>query len=198
MESNDLSEKIGEVIKSSTGGFAAECYKLHFPPAFGSLVRAREGDVDIYAIVSDASTSSIEPGRRPIARGRGDLSEEDIYRSNPQLEKLMRTEFSALVVGHGYGGGVSQYMPPRPARIHSFVYSCEPDEVAAFNSSLTYLSMLVDVPERSNELIAAVLRNAAAAHAESRGFLVRAGKELALMIAGDTNRLNIILKRVKP
>ena len=192
-----MSEKIGEVIKSSTGGFAAECYELHCPPAFGSLVRTRERDIDIYAIVSDASTSSIEPGRRPVARGRGDVSEEDIYRSNPQLEKLMRTEFSALVVGHGGGGGISQYMPPRPARIHSFVYSCEPDEVAAFNISLSYLSMLVDVPERSNELIAATLRYAAVAYSEPREFLVRAGKELALMIAGDTNRLNIILRRVK-
>jgi hypothetical protein len=193
-----LSEKIGEVIKSSTGGFAAECYELHSPPQYGRLVRTRDGDIDIYAIVSDASTSSIEPGRRPIARGRGDVSEEDIYRSNPQLEKLMRTEFSAIVVGHGEGGSISQYMPPRPARIHSFVYSCEHDEVAAFNSSLSYLSMLVDVPERSNELIAAVLRNAAAAQEGSREFLVRAGKELALMMAGDTNRLNIILKKVKP
>jgi hypothetical protein len=193
-----LSEKIGEITKSSTGGFAAECYELHCPPIFGSLVRTREGAIDIYAIVSDASTSSIEPGRRPVARGRGDVSEEDIYRSNPQLEKLMRTEFSAIVVGHGEGGSISHYMPPRPARIHSFVYSCEVDEIARFNISLSYLSMLVDVPERSNELIAAVLRNAAAAQEGSREFLVRAGKELALMIAGDTNRLNIILKKVKP
>lgn len=192
-----MSEKIGEVIKSSTGGFTAECYELHCPPAFGSFVKVREGAIDIYAVVSDAATSSIEPGRRPIARGRGDVSEEDIYRSNPQLEKLMRTEFSAIVVGHGEGGSISHYMPPRPARIHSFVYACEHDEVAEFNRSLSYLSMLIDVPERSNELIAAVLRNAAAASPEPREYLVRAGKELALMIAGDINRLNIILKRVK-
>lgn len=189
--------KIGEVIRASTGGFAAECYELHRPPSFGSLVRVMDGAIDIYAVVSDAATSSIEPGRRPIARGRGDVSEEDIYRSNPQLEKLMRTEFSAIVVGHGEGGSISHYMPPRPARIHSFVYSCNHDEVAGFNGSLSYLSMLVDVSERSNELIAAVLRNAATASPERREFLVRAGKELAQMMAGDINRLNIILKRVK-
>ena len=192
-----MSAKIGEVIKSSTESFMAECYELHCPPSFGSLVRTREGNIDIYAVVSGASTSSIEAGRRPIARGRDDVNEEDIYLSNPQLEKLMRTEFTALVVGHGDSGKVSQYMPPRPARIHSFVYSCESDEVAIFNQSLAYLSMLVDVPERSNELIAAALRNAAAAYSEPMAFLVRAGKELALMIAGDTNRLNIILKKVR-
>ena len=189
--------KLGEVVESSTEKFVAECDKLHCPPSFGSLVRTREGNIDIYAVVSGASTASIEAGRRSIARGRGDVNEEDIYLSNPQLEKLMRTEFTALVVGHGDSGKVSQYMPPRPARIHSFVYPCEPDEVAMFNQSLAYLSMLVDVPERSNELIAATLRNAAAAYSEPMAFLVRAGKELALMIAGDTNRLNIILKKVR-
>ena len=189
--------KIGEVIKSSTESFMAECYELHCPPSFGSLVRTKEGNIDIYAVVSGASTASIETGRRPIARGRGDVNEGDIYLSNPQLEKLMRTEFTALVVGHGDSGKFSQYMPPRPARIHSFVYPCEPDEVAMFNQSLAYLSMLVDVPERSNELIAAALRNAAVAYSEPMAFLVRAGKELALMIAGDTNRLNIILKKVR-
>lgn len=192
-----MSAKIGEVVESSTASFRAECYELHCPPSFGSLVRTRESNIDIYAVVSGASTTSIEAGRRPIARGRGDVREEDVYRSNPQLEKLLRTEFTALVVGHGDNGRVSQYMPPRPARIHSFVYPCESGEAAAFNQSLTYLSMLIDIPERANELIAATLRNAAAAYSEPREFLVRAGKELALMIAGDTNRLNIILKKVK-
>ena len=57
--------------------------------------------------------------------------------------------------------------------------------------------MLLDIPERANELIAATLRSAAGACDEPRDFLVRAGKELATMIAGDTNRLNIILKKVK-
>jgi hypothetical protein len=192
-----LSAKIAEVIKAASDSFVAECYELHEPPSFGSLVRTREGGIDIYAVVSGASTSSIEAGRRPIARGRDDASEEDVYRSNPQLEKLLRTEFSALVVGHSDDERICQYMPPRPAKIHSFVYPCESDEVAAFNQSLTYLSMLIDIPERSNELIAAALRNAAAAHPEPREFLVRAGKELALMMAGDINRLNIILKKVK-
>jgi hypothetical protein len=192
-----LLEKIGEVIESSTEKFVAECYELHVPPAFGSLVRTREGGIDIYAVVCGAATSSIEAGRRPIARGKGDSNEEDIYRANPQLEKLLRTEFSAMVVGHGDGERICQYMPPRPARIHSFAYPCAPDDVATFNKSLAYLSILVDAPERSNELIAATLRNAAASHAAPRDYLVRAGKELAALLVNDTGRLNSILKKVK-
>ena len=161
------------------------------------MVRAREGDVDIYAVVLHASTSGIEPGRRPIARGRGDIEEADIYRSNPQLEKLLRTEFQALVIGHRDGGRFNHYLPPRPARIHSFVYACDVDDVAAFNDSFDYLSTLVSGNESSDDLVAAVLRNAAAAHDSPRDFLVRAGKELATLLVNDTARLNAILRKVK-
>ncbi|MEA1959518.1 MAG: hypothetical protein U9N44_07695 [Chloroflexota bacterium] len=192
-----MSQKIGEVIEASTSGFAAECDELHRPPPFGSLVRTREGDIDIYAVVSHATTASIEPGRRPIARGRGDIEESDIYRANPQLEKLLRTEFEALVIGHRDGGRFNHYLPPRPARIHSFVYLCDSDDVAAFNDSFDYLSTLVSGNESSDDLVAAVLRNVASAHDSPRDFLVRAGKELATLLINDIARLNSILRKVR-
>jgi hypothetical protein len=192
-----LAIKIGEVIEAATGGFTAQCYELHNPPPFGALVRVSEGDIDIYAAVADAATTSIEPGRRPIARGGGEEAEGDVFDANPQLEKLLRTDFRALVVGHKDSFGIRQYLPPRPARIHSFVYTCEPEETAEFTRSLDYLGLLVNAGERSDELIAASLRGAAAAHGEPRDFLVGAGKELAVMLSDDTQRLNSILRRLK-
>jgi hypothetical protein len=190
-----LAIKIGEVIEAATGGFTAQCDELHHPPSFGALVRVSEGDIDIYAAVADAATASIEPGRRPIARGGEE--EGDVFSANPQLEKLLRTEIRAVVVGHKDGESIRQYLPPRPARIHSFVYVCEPEEVAGFTRTLDYLSILIDVAERADELIAASLRGAAAAHGEPRDFLVAAGKELAVLLADDTRRLNSILRRLK-
>ena len=189
--------KIGEIIEAATGGFTAQCYKLHNPPPFGALVRVSEGDIDIYAAVANAATTSIEPGRRPVARGEEEESEGDVFSANPQLEKLLRTDFRAAVVGHKEGGNIRQYLPPRPAWIHSFVYICEPEETAEFNGSLDYLSMLVNSGERSDELIAASLRGAAAAHGEPRQFLVSAGKELAVLLSDDTHRLNSRLRRLK-
>lgn len=190
-----MSIKIGEVIESATAGFTAQCYQLHGPPPFGGLVMVSEGDIDIYAAVADAATTSIEPGRRPVARGGED--EGDVFRANPQLEKLLRTEVRAVVVGHKDGGDIKQYLPPRPARIHSFVYMCQPEETAGFTRSLDYLSMLVNAGERADELVAASLRHAAAAHGEPRDFLVAAGRELASLLADDTQRLNSILRRLK-
>jgi len=91
-----LSFKIGEVIEASTGQFTAQCYELHQPAAFGSLVTTREGEVDIYGVVSAAMTTSLEPGRRPIARGAEEVDEEAVYQSSPQLAKLLRTDFTSI------------------------------------------------------------------------------------------------------
>lgn len=192
-----MPDKIGEVIQASTGEFTAQCYELHRPPPFGSLVKTREGEVEIYGVVSRAETTSIEPGRRPIARGREENDEEDIYRASPQLEKLLRTDFDALVVGHREGEKLHHYLPPRPARIHSFVYLCDREEAVQFSQSLDFLSILVGAGGQADELIAASLRHVAAEQQEPRDFLTRAGKELAVLLGGETNRLNTILRRIK-
>ena len=192
-----MPSKIGEVIEASTGEFMAQCYELHQPPPFGSLVKAREGEVEIYGVVSRAETTSIEPGRRPIARGREEAEEEDVFRSSPQLARLLRTDFTALVVGHEEGQKLHHYLPPRPAKIHSFVYLCDAEEVEKFSQSLDFLSILVGVMVQADELIAASLRHAAAAHRDPGDFLTRAGRELAVLLGGETGRLNTILRRIK-
>jgi len=192
-----LSAKIGEIIEASTGEFMAQCYELHQPSPFGSLVKTREGEIEVYGIVCDAATSSIEAGRRPIARGREEAEEGDIFRSSPQLAKLLRTEFSALVVGHKEGQKLNHYLPPRPARIHSFVYACDVEEVEKFSQSFDFLSILVNFREQADELIAACLRHAAQAQKDPRAFLVRAGKELAVLLAGEISRLDTILRRIR-
>lgn len=189
--------KIGEIIEASTGEFMAQCYELHQPPPFGSLVKTREGQMEVYGVVCTAATTSIEPGRRPIARGSEEADEEDIYRSSPQLAKLLRTDFSALVVGHREGEKINHYLPPRPARIHSFAYLCDAEEVEKFSQSFDFLSILVGAGGQADELIAATLRQAAAAHQDPRDFLIRAGKELAVLLGGESTRLNTILRRIK-
>lgn len=189
--------KVGEVVEASTGEFMAQCYELHRPPPFGSLVKTAEGDVEVYAVVSRAATTSIEPGRRPIARGMDEADEEGIYQSSPQLAKLLRTDFDALVVGHRTGGTLRQHLPPRPARIHSFVYLCDADEAADFTRTFDFLSILISAQWQAEELVAASLRHAATAHQDSHAFLLRAGRELAVLLGSDINRLNVILRRLK-
>ncbi len=191
--------KIGEVIEASGSQFVAQCYKLHQPPPLGSLVKTKEGSIEIYGVVFNAETHSLEPGRRPIARGSEEPGGEDVFQANPQLAKLLTTDFGALVVGYREGGELCHYLPPRPACIHSFVYLCPLEEVEDFSHSLDFLPLLVEtnLPMPVDEVIAACFRYFSQAHADRRTFLVKAGKELALLLGGELKRLNSILRKLK-
>ncbi len=193
------SQRVGEVIEASTTEFTAQCYELYQSPPLGSLVKTRDSKLELYAVVYHTTTSSIEPGRRPIARGKDETSEEDIYRSSPQLEKLLRTEFSALVVGHKSGDKLYHYLPPKPARIHGFTYLCPPDEIKEFSSSFGFLNILAStsLPLPQEELIAACLRHMSQAYEDRRRFLLSAGKQLAVLLSGQFNQLRAILERIK-
>jgi len=191
----ELSDRVGEVIEAGTTGFTAQCYELYHSPPLGSLVKTG----DTYGIVHNATTSSLDPSRRPIARGRDEADEEAIYKASPQLAKLLRSEFSALVVGHRQDDKIHQYLPPEPARIHGFVYQCSPEEMKEFSQSLDFINLLVNahLPVSADELVAAALRQMSQAHDDRHAFLVSAGKELAILLSGQFHQLKAILGRIR-
>jgi hypothetical protein len=192
-------QRVGEVIEASTTDFIAQCYELYQIPPLGSLVKTRDLPMELYGLVCNAATTSLEPGRRPIARGKDETTEEEIFRSNPQLLKLLKSEFGALVVGHRQGDKLYHHLPPQPARIHSFVYQCSPDEVKEFSQSFDFLNILINahLPVPTEELISASLRQMSQAYEDRRAFLVAAGKELAILLSGNLSQLKAILGRIR-
>ncbi len=193
-----MADKIGEVIEASSGEFVAECYELDNAPPLAALVKVGDG-IETYGVVQHVATESIDPGRRPIARGREESDVEDVYRKHPQLARLLRTTFRALVLGHRQGDELHHYLPPHSARIHSFVHICSQEELRQFTQSLDFLDILVSTgfSATGDDVLAAFLRQAAGAHQDGHAFLVKAGKELALLLGGEPNRLNAILRRLK-
>jgi len=195
----DEMQRVGEVIEASTTSFVAQCYELYQSPPLGSLVKTTDLPVELYGIVYNATTTSLEPGRRPIARGKDEASEEEIYKSSPQLLQLLRSEFSALVVGYRENEKLYHYLPPKPARIHSFVHLCPSGEVKEFSQSFDFLNILINthLPVPADELIAACLRQMSQVYEDPHTFLVAAGKELAILLSGEFNQLKAILGRIK-
>ncbi len=195
----DEMQRVGEVIEASTTDFVAQCYELYQSPPLGSLVKTTDLPVELYGIVYNATTTSLEPGRCPIARGKDEASEEEIYRSSPQLLQLLRSEFTALVVGYRENEKLYHYLPPKPARIHGFVHLCLPGEVKEFSQSFDFLNILINthLPVPAGELIAACLRQMSQVYEDPRSFLVAAGKELAILLSGEFNQLKAILGRIK-
>ena len=193
-------QRVGEVIQASTTDFVAQCYELYQIPPLGSLVKTKDQQLELYGIVCNATTTSLEPGRRPIARGKDETTEEEIYRQSPQLLKLLKSEFGVVVVGHRQGDKLYHYLPPTPAKIHGFVYQCTAEEIKEFGQSFDFLNILINasLPVSTEELIAASLRQMSQAYEDRKTFLVAAGKELAVRLSGDLSQLKAILGRIKP
>ena len=190
--------KIAEVIQSSTASFIAECYELYEIPSFGSLVKTSVDSNEIFGVVALAGTGGIEPGRRPVARGKDEKTPNAVYQTSPQLLKLLRSEFTAVVVGYSNNGKIYQYLPPQPAHIHGFVYSCTPEEVKQFAASFGFINLLTNTGQAGNsdEMIATVLREMSRVQDNPHDFLVGAGKALASLLGGDYQRLRNIIGRI--
>lgn len=191
-------EWVAEVIESSTTEWTAECRELNGSPPFGALVKVHSPPWFIYGVVHHISTQSIEPYRRPMAFGK---TEEELRAEQPQIYALLRTHFKALVVGYAseeHPDDIVQAVPPAPARLHTFVYTCLPDEVRLFTSDLHFLRTIVNATRGlSDELLVAVCCHAVAAYNGQRDYLVRIGKELCRLLRDDYHRLTHLLKRLE-
>lgn len=192
-------EKIGEVVETSNTEFLVQCYDLDGAPPLGSMVKTSGRGCDIYGIVYVSATHSIEPGRRITARGKSAASPADVFKDNPQLAKLLSSDFKTLVVGHKKENTVYQYLPPSPVPVYAFVHACKPDEVKQFTQSLDFLNLMIEsrLTLSPDEVIAAFLRYASVTHPDPEGFLIKAGKELAWTLSNDIRRLDSILKRLR-
>jgi hypothetical protein len=190
-----VERKIAEVVEASSSTFVGQCYELYETPPLGAFLRV--GQPPTYGIVQNVVTGALDPGRRVMARGAEEESEEGVYRSNPQLARLLTTRLEALIVGYEAGEAVRHGLPPAPPRLHAFVYACGPQEVVEFTQTFDFLRLLVRSPApMADEVIVACLRAAAGCHPEPRAFLTAAGRALALALASESGRLNAILRRL--
>lgn len=215
-----LAPRVGEIVEASSCDLVAQSVRLHEAPAFGSLVRVPVAPAtsplpsalptDLYAVVAETRTASLEAGGRPIARGHADVVDAAIYRENPDLEHVLRTEFKALLVGFRTAaaspgmegaapGPIYQHLPPLPPPLHYSVYACTPAEAIAFTERLDFLRTLLAAPAGvADELVAACVRAAAAARGDGEAFLLRVGRELAVLLREDYDRLTAVLRRLRP
>ncbi len=187
--------KIGEVIESTTTGFSAQC-KLHQPPPFGSFVIS-SGDLTTISVVSQVETKSVDPGRLPMSLGDDLSNQDDVYKNNPHLDQLLRTDFRAIIVGHKTSQAWQQTLPPMPPKLHSFVYACPEADVKDFTSNLEFLKTILNAGfPASDALISAMLTYSSSTQTDRDAFLFSSGKKLAALLPRDISRLTSILKQL--
>ena len=154
-------------------------------------------DDTLYAIVFSATTGSLDPGRRAAAYG---LEEAQLREEQPQIFDLLATEFAALHIGFLREGRLRPYLPSRPPRLHAFVEACSPAETYALTETPDLLRTLLAATGEvsADELIAACLRHAYECRNRDFSYLVRMGKQLAILLREDPERLAALLRKLEP
>ena len=205
-ELNPTEPTVGEVVETSLTGFMAHTYKLDEPPPFGGLVRVRDraGNNEIFGAVYHIATGGLDPGRRAATRGGGlpAKSDEQVYIDNPQLSRLLKTEFGVLVLGcskvtSSGRRSFSYVFPDYPPPLHYSVTLCSDATLVAFTEDKSYLRAILEAPQVPAEvLIAAILRRATRAReAAGRMFQVESLRYLARTLKQDYDRFKIIVEK---
>ncbi len=206
---NEKETPIGEVIETSSLAFVAQRLQregensLHppQPPNLGSLVYVRlPGNGRVFAVVAFGTTTGYDAGRQAVVRTREGVVDEEVYREHPHLVGVLRTQFSALLVGYeDEDGRLHRHLPPRPPALHYAVYPCPPDEVTRFAADLRYLRLIANAagPVPPEQLMAAHLREVYRAGGEDALWLERAARYVAGLLKDDYDRLRAALEALE-
>lgn len=151
----------------------------------------------LYALVFHSETIGADPGRHAAAYG---LEEDQLLQEQPQIFDLLSTQFHAMHLAYVAEGRLRTGPPPRPPRLHAFVYSCTSEETRILTESTDLLRSLVlsSGPSDADSLIIACLYRAYLCRDRDFAFLVRAGKQLAQLLRDDPERLTALLRRLEP
>jgi hypothetical protein len=191
------SDHVGKVISASNARFAVGCRLLRSQvPIFGALVKAEVGEgVTILGLIRDVQLLD-----DPLVRQVAVLAEERPELIADQHQRLLPIEVHVQVVGYRCGERWCQWLPPQPPMSLVEIVTCTPGELVAFTERFDYFRLVLDSRDPlADELLAAHLREAAQVRGEAGyGFLVEAGRELARLLALDLQRLDGLLRRIRP
>lgn len=193
--------RIGEIIETSSTSIVAESEALNQAPPLGSLCQVKVDDArTLYVIVAFGRTGGLDPSRRAVKRGNSEISDAAIYAHHPELNRILRTEFDAVLVGWAEGNRIWQRLPAQPPPLHYSIALCDGDTIVRFSDQLAYLRLLLAVSGAlpADQLIAANIRETYRARGNDLPWLERAGKEVASLLKNDYERLMNVLLAIEP
>ena len=189
--------QVGKVISANNARFSVGCRLLRSQvPRFGALVKAEAEDrITIMGLIRDVQLLD-----DPMIRQVAVLAEERTEVIADQHQRLLPIEVHVQVVGHGSGAQWYHWLPPQPPMSLTRIVTCTSDELCAFTERFDYFRLVLEGRDAAaDELLAAHLRNAAQARGETGyDYLVEAGRELARLLAMDLQRLDGLLRRIRP
>ncbi len=188
---------LGRVLRSSSTTFTfGYSQPDDNPPIFGSLVRADAGNTSVYALVYEVMIFD-DPFVRQVVAAETALNEEKIQ--DMRQRRQVPVEVTALSIAYSQDGDIYQRIPPRPPGALQRIFACLDEEVRTTLEERDYFRNVLNSPHiPTDELLAASLREAARCQlpGEREQYMLRAGRELASLLAADLPRLDAILRRI--
>jgi len=191
-----MRKQAGEVIATSYSSFTVESYELNSTPPLGGLVAAE----NVLGVVCSARTEGLGP-----ISARGELGDEDggVYKLYPDLERTLRTNFTALVVGcydqsRGADAPPVYTYPEGPPRVHYKCWLASDDELVRFTERPDYLRLLLYSMESEatniDQVLIHLIVKAFRARGNDREWLSATAEYLGRQLKGQYDRLLAILK----
>jgi hypothetical protein len=188
--------RIGRVTRCNIQGFAGGI-RMTEPdlPTFGSFCRApaQGGRTQVVGLIYEISIEDDDLARQLAVAD----SPEPEARLDQQFVRPIPIEIRALNVGYRIGEEYRYELPPQPPITLADIHALTADEIRRFTVSLDFVPLVLAAPQLPvDSLLAAAIRQAAGARPESerQGFLLRAGRECARLLANDLARLNNLVR----
>lgn len=186
---------VGEIVIAEYTTFCAESYKLHQAPPLGGLVMADS----VVGLVYSARTEGLGP---IIRKGKEDNADGEVYNLHPELERTLRTQFTALCVGYqAADGSIKHFYPDRPPRVHYQCHLLDDEASYQFTARPDYLRAVVSAtdPGIDQALIHLLYRTYQMRPPDQvrRDHLLAATTFLSRLLKGQYDRLIAILETLE-
>jgi len=198
MTSKQFARKpFAEVIESSLQGWLAQSWNWNCFPAFGSLVTIETKKRQLFGIVHQIQTGSMDPMRHPFPYQK---TEEELLREQPQIFEFLKTTFSCLTLGYLESEKITYLLAPEPPQIHSFVAMTSKELSFRFFSNEQYLHLIFNAVSQLfnlDELLLAMLKQQALLGMLSEEKISLFIDSFSLLTGNDYRRLKLFLQRVE-
>ena len=193
-----VSKAFAEIIESSLHGFLAQSWEWNQFPTFGSLVLVKTKKRNLFGIVHQIQTGSMDPMRYPFPYKK---TEEELMAEQPQIFEFLKTSFSCLTIGYQEKGSMFYLLAPEPPQIHSFVEPMPQDLAKQFLYNEKYLHLLFGLSSQifnMDELLLALLKHQVELVGEiSPEKLNKFIETFSLLTGNDYRRLKLFLQRAE-
>ncbi len=187
---------IGRVIESSARTFLVGCrLTAEDIPAFGSFVQTARGETTIIGVIYDLVLQGDELTRMVALQ---DVPPQEIQQDMIENRNIP-VQIGVLTLGYIRDRFTYYGIPHQPPALLEPVYTCPPAQIQRFTEQPDFIRTLVEARETSDDVLAAVIRTAAAIRAGPRrqDFLIQIGRELVRLLADEPTRLGQVLRRIR-